>query len=89
MEEERRLLYVALTRARDELCVSWPMASYASRWGSAYDLGQLSRFFTPEVQALFQRVTPAGDGPEAAPPAAPEPAGGLDLRAVLRSRFAS
>ena len=85
VEEERRLLYVALTRARDELCVSWPMASYASRWGSAYDVAQLSRFLTPEVQALMERVTPAADAEPEAP--APEPAGGLDLRAVLRGRF--
>jgi hypothetical protein len=64
------------------------MASYASRWSSAYDLGQLSRFVSPDVQALMERVTPAadGDGAEAAD-AEPEPAGGLDLRALLRGRF--
>lgn len=88
LEEERRLLYVALTRARDELYVTWPVNSYASRWGAEYTMGQRSRFLTPEVEALMQRVTPAsdaaGDGGAAA---APEPAGGLDLRAVLRGRF--
>jgi hypothetical protein len=52
-------------------------------------MGQLSRFLTPEVQALFERVTPAADAdaaPDAAP-VAPEAAGGLDLRALLRGRF--
>ncbi len=90
LEEERRLLYVALTRARDELCVTWPVNSYASRWGAEYAMGQLSRFFTPEVQALLQRVTPAADGdPDGAPPpAAGDAPGALDLRAVLRGRFA-
>ncbi len=90
LEEERRLLYVALTRARDELCVTWPVNSYASRWGAEYAMGQLSRFFTPEVQALLQRVTPAADGdPDAGPPpAAGDAPGALDLRAVLRGRFA-
>jgi DNA helicase-2/ATP-dependent DNA helicase PcrA len=89
LEEERRLLYVALTRARDELYVTWPVNSYASRWGADYAMGQLSRFFTPEVQALFERVTPAADGgDEGEPEAAPaEPEGRLDLRALLRSRF--
>jgi DNA helicase-2/ATP-dependent DNA helicase PcrA len=89
LEEERRLLYVALTRARDTLCVTWPVNSYASRWGAEYAMGQLSRFLTPEVQALFERVTPAADAdaaPDAAP-VAPEAAGGLDLRALLRGRF--
>jgi DNA helicase-2/ATP-dependent DNA helicase PcrA len=89
LEEERRLLYVALTRARDTLCVTWPVNSYASRWGAEYAMGQLSRFLTPEVQALFERVTPAADV-DAAPgaePVAPEAAGGLDLRALLRGRF--
>jgi DNA helicase-2/ATP-dependent DNA helicase PcrA len=88
LEEERRLLYVALTRARDELYVTWPVNSYASRWGADYAMGQLSRFFTPDVQALVERVTPAADGPtDDAPPTAPDPAGALDLRALLRGRF--
>jgi hypothetical protein len=71
------------------LCVTWPVNSYASRWGAEYAMGQLSRFLTPEVQALFERVTPAADV-DAAPgaePVAPEAAGGLDLRALLRGRF--
>jgi DNA helicase-2/ATP-dependent DNA helicase PcrA len=88
LEEERRLLYVALTRARDELYVTWPVNSYASRWGAEYAMGQLSRFFTPEVQELMERVTPAADGDAGPGAGAPEPAGELDLRAVLRGRFA-
>jgi DNA helicase-2/ATP-dependent DNA helicase PcrA len=89
LEEERRLLYVALTRARDELYVTWPVNSYASRWGADYAMGQLSRFLTPDVQALFERVTPAADADSAPADASPAsaPPGGFDLRALLRGRF--
>jgi DNA helicase-2/ATP-dependent DNA helicase PcrA len=89
LEEERRLLYVALTRARDELYVTFPVNGYASRWGAEYTMGQLSRFVTPDVEALMRRVTPAAEGGAGgvAPPPAAVPAPALDLRAVLRGRF--
>ncbi|HWH12138.1 MAG TPA: ATP-dependent helicase [Solirubrobacteraceae bacterium] len=56
--EERRLLYVALTRARRQLVVYVP-ARYHHRPGGiddAYGLSRASRFLTDRVQGLF-RVT--------------------------------
>ncbi|MEI7881368.1 MAG: 3'-5' exonuclease, partial [bacterium] len=53
LEEERRLAYVAMTRARDYLYITWPMRVY-QRWGAmgaknAY--AQISRFITDTVLA--------------------------------------
>ncbi len=49
LEEERRLLYVALTRARDHLHVSYPLRFYHRRHGSddAHTYAQASRFLAP------------------------------------------
>ena len=46
LEEERRLLYVALTRARDTLSVTWPLRYHVRRYGSddRHNLAPLSRF---------------------------------------------
>jgi DNA helicase-2/ATP-dependent DNA helicase PcrA len=53
--EERRLFYVALTRARRRLHVYVPFRYYHRRRGNddAHGYGQPSRFLTDEVQALF------------------------------------
>jgi len=85
VEEERRLLYVAMTRARDQLYVTYPLHSYPSRTGADFSYGQLSRFLDPGVRATMQRVTIGVD----MPPALPEPRGEpvVDLRALLRGRF--
>ncbi len=85
IEEERRLLYVAMTRARDQLYVTYPLHSYPSRTGADFSYGQLSRFLDPGVRATMQRVTIGVD----MPPALPEPRGEpvVDLRALLRGRF--
>jgi DNA helicase-2/ATP-dependent DNA helicase PcrA len=55
IEEERRLFYVALTRARDFLYVCHPLRAYArpSGVGDAHTYSQLTRFLPREVQALF------------------------------------
>jgi ATP-dependent DNA helicase UvrD/PcrA len=64
LEEERRLLYVALTRARHGLNITVPVR-YFHRPGGVDDasgLGKTSRFLTDEVQSLcelVQRTEPA------------------------------
>jgi DNA helicase-2/ATP-dependent DNA helicase PcrA len=86
MEEERRLMYVAMTRARHHLAVLYPLNSYGSRWGSEYTIDQLSRFIDVGVRDRMRRMAaypaPAPIGAEEQPPGTP-----LDLRALLRGRF--
>jgi DNA helicase-2/ATP-dependent DNA helicase PcrA len=56
--EERRLLYVALTRARRRLHVYVPTRYYhrPDGRGDAHGYGLASRFLTPEVQAGFEHT---------------------------------
>jgi DNA helicase-2/ATP-dependent DNA helicase PcrA len=85
LEEERRLMYVALTRARDELAVVYPMQVYGSRRGADYSIDQLSRFLDRGVRGTMQRIVveEPGDVPPPETPAAPA----IDLRAIMRGRF--
>jgi DNA helicase-2/ATP-dependent DNA helicase PcrA len=85
LDEERRLMYVALTRAKDELAVIYPMQVYGSRRGADYSFDQLSRFLDRGVRATMQRVVveEPGDIPAAEPITAPV----VDLRAIMRGRF--
>ena len=85
LEEERRLMYVALTRAKDELAIIYPMQVYGSRRGAEYSFDQLSRFLDRGVRATMQRVVveEPGEAPAAPQTQAPE----IDLRALMRGRF--
>ena len=86
LEEERRLMYVAMTRARNHLAVTYPLNVYATRRGSDYSIDQLSRFIDRGLRERMQRVVPQDSGavaPVPAPPVGPA----IDLRALLRGRF--
>lgn len=56
IEEERRLLYVACTRARDRLYVTHPVRYYVKKGSmrDAHTYSQLSRFIPPGVRSLFE-----------------------------------
>jgi DNA helicase-2/ATP-dependent DNA helicase PcrA len=66
LEEERRLLYVALTRARQQLNITVPVRYFHRPAGidDASGLGKTSRFLTDAVQSLCEHVQPT----ESAPP---------------------
>ncbi|MDH5235419.1 MAG: ATP-dependent helicase [Gemmatimonadota bacterium] len=86
IEEERRLMYVAMTRARNHLAVTFPLNVYSSRRGADYSFSQVSRFLDRGVRKAFQRVVLETPGE----PAAAEPPGitsTVDVRAMLRARF--
>ena len=86
LEEERRLMYVAMTRARDHLAVTYPLNAYSTRRGADYSIDQLSRFLDRGVREQMERVVPRWDDvPVASTEPAPEPA--VDLRELMRRRF--
>jgi DNA helicase-2/ATP-dependent DNA helicase PcrA len=62
--EERRLLYVALTRARRRLHVYVPLRYYHRPRGAddAHGYGTISRFLTERVQECFAVTRPREDG---------------------------
>jgi DNA helicase-2/ATP-dependent DNA helicase PcrA len=59
IEEERRLLYVAMTRPRDELDVYFPLRYYHRGKGlsDAHVYAQLTRFLAGLGEGLFERVS--------------------------------
>ncbi|HEY7762157.1 MAG TPA: 3'-5' exonuclease, partial [Actinomycetota bacterium] len=62
IEEERRLLYVAMTRARDALHVYRPMRYYRRPKGDPHSYSQLSRFLEPpDVRSTFTEIGPSVD----------------------------
>jgi DNA helicase-2/ATP-dependent DNA helicase PcrA len=69
IEEERRLLYVALTRARQRLQLYVPVRYYHRPKGidDAHGYGKPSRFLTAEVQATCEVINPADPDANTAP----------------------
>ena len=72
VEEERRLFYVACTRARNHLSVTHPLRYYTQPWMKAdrHGYAQRSRFLSDAVRRQFEEVQA---GPEA--PADEQPLG--------------
>ncbi len=66
IEEERRLLYVASTRAKDWLYVLFPLRYYhrKHRLGDGHGYAQLTRFIPPPVAQFFDHVTVVADQSE-------------------------
>ena len=63
LEEERRLLYVAMTRARDALHLVTPLRYYVTqqpRFGDAHVYGAQSRFLSAGVRATLEPAAASG-----------------------------
>jgi DNA helicase-2/ATP-dependent DNA helicase PcrA len=87
-EEERRLFYVACTRARDWLYICHPLRYYKSPWNhtDAHGYAQLTRFVTETVRPTLrdefggERAASAGERSQVAQV-------GANIRARLRANW--
>jgi DNA helicase II / ATP-dependent DNA helicase PcrA len=89
IEEERRLLYVAMTRAKQHLYLIQPLKFFRTqqhRFGNGHMLVPRSRFLTDDMLTLFTRT--AAPTPEAAADMpAPQSAVSIDVGARLRGMW--
>ncbi len=89
IEEKRRLLYVAITRAKQHLHLVQPLRFFRThqhRFGSGHTIASRSRFLPDDVLPLFIRRAAAT--PEAvADTLAPESAAAVDIGARLRGMW--
>ncbi len=92
LEEERRLLYVAMTRAQHRLQLLVPQRFYVTQQAARGDRhlwGGPSRFITPEVAAFFEPVCAGvAKATQAAAPGCAAAIGGMDPAARARSIWA-
>jgi DNA helicase II / ATP-dependent DNA helicase PcrA len=88
IDEERRLLYVAMTRARDELALVVPQRFFThgqAATGDRHVYASRTRFIPPEILALFE----AAAWPKAAPASPRSPTAGprVDIGARMRGMW--
>ncbi len=92
VEEERRLFYVALTRAKDWLYVTYPLRyyhAYHNRLLDKYGFAKLTRFIPADVQCSFQcRIARSDTVSEEADGDSLAPAGRIDARQKSRALWA-
>jgi DNA helicase II / ATP-dependent DNA helicase PcrA len=91
IEEERRLLYVAMTRARHELSLIAPLRYYVvqqARHGDAHVYGARSRFLTDPVMQHLEAVAWPGATVDARPQPRTRNLPQIDVAARLRRRWA-
>ncbi|MGE0701466.1 MAG: ATP-dependent helicase [Hyphomicrobiaceae bacterium] len=85
IEEERRLLYVAMTRAKQDLCLYVPQRFYVhqqARGGDRHVLAQRTRFIPSAIAGAFEATSwPPRARPGDAPAPSVRPA--VDLKARL------
>jgi DNA helicase-2/ATP-dependent DNA helicase PcrA len=87
IEEERRLLYVAMTRARDHLAILLPQRFYVHQQtgsGDRHVYASRSRFLTPAACAAFDHHTWPIVKPDSAA-VTPSSRAGIDLPGRIRS----
>jgi DNA helicase-2/ATP-dependent DNA helicase PcrA len=87
IEEERRLLYVAMTRARQTLALVAPLRFHVTQqaaFGDRHLYASLTRFIPPQVaDAWFERIGAACAAPEPSTRGMPGPL--VDVAAQVRS----
>ncbi len=88
IDEERRLLYVAMTRARHHLHLLVPQRFYVTQqaaYGDRHVYGSISRFLPESIRDRFEHIAVAA--PAAAVVSMPASAPACDLGARLRSSW--
>jgi DNA helicase II / ATP-dependent DNA helicase PcrA len=89
IEEERRLLYVAMTRAKEDLHLIVPQRFYVHQqtgMGDRHVYGSRTRFIPDGMASLFEFLPKLPELP-ASRAAAPAPTAQLDVAARLRKLF--
>ena len=90
IEEERRLLYVAMTRAKDHLSVIVPQRFYVQQQvasGDRHVYASRTRFIPPELDALFERTSSPEQPLALAQSTDRTPAVAFDVAASMRERW--